>query len=211
MESPKQTSEVLKQQQQQQQCQDLEQQKTCRICLSEETDQDKFIDYCQCKGTIKYVHENCLKTYVMSKIQDQKANIQDIVKNKQQCDICKAEFLVSWKNQYQLINWKMFLQNEKTTMLVIIAGLVLIIGSIYFLTTSTKQLEEITNDDIKNVASVVLILMCSISILFLISCQTYMFFKYLIIKSIKINKIAKIEQNNQQQQNRQIQELNNKQ
>ncbi|KAL4497966.1 hypothetical protein ABPG72_014823 [Tetrahymena utriculariae] len=129
MESPKQTQKVQKKKK----IQDLEQQKTCRICLSEETSQDKFIDYCECKGTIKYVHELCLKTYVMSKIKDQQANLLDVNKNKQQCDICKAEFQVSWKNEYQLINWKSFLLNEKTTFLVIIAGLLLIIGSIYLL------------------------------------------------------------------------------
>ncbi|EWS74378.1 RING-variant domain protein (macronuclear) [Tetrahymena thermophila SB210] len=205
MESPKQTLEISKQQQ----CQDLESQKACRICLNEETSQDKFIDYCQCKGTIKYVHELCLKTYVMSKISDQQANLKDVVKNKQYCDICKAEFQVSWKNSYQLINWKKLLQNETATLLVIIAGFLIMIGSIIVMTSTRDKVEQITNDEIKNIVSVVIIILCCVSILFLLSCQTYIIYKYLIIKSIKINKIAKIEQNNEQ--NRHVNHQANKQ
>lgn len=34
--------------------------KECRICL--EKDSEEYINPCRCKGTIKYVHRECLDT-----------------------------------------------------------------------------------------------------------------------------------------------------
>ena len=54
-----------------------ESKKFCRICFSTKTDNEfgKFIRPCLCKGTIEYVHENCLKEWI---------NISD----KKKCTIC---------------------------------------------------------------------------------------------------------------------------
>ena len=35
----------------------------CRICFEQETEDDKFISPCMCKGTSKYVHYSCLTTW----------------------------------------------------------------------------------------------------------------------------------------------------
>tara|TARA_Y100000389_G_scaffold106011_1_gene102932 strand:+ start:3355 stop:4260 length:906 start_codon:yes stop_codon:yes gene_type:complete len=38
--------------------------KECRICFTEETDDNPFISPCMCKGTSKYIHENCLNQWI---------------------------------------------------------------------------------------------------------------------------------------------------
>lgn len=40
----------------------LEDEKICRICLEFETTDDKLIWPCRCAGSVKFVHEECLKT-----------------------------------------------------------------------------------------------------------------------------------------------------
>lgn len=42
---------------------------TCRICLCEtETESDPLISPCKCAGTMKYIHANCLKEWIKSKV-----------------------------------------------------------------------------------------------------------------------------------------------
>lgn len=39
---------------------------SCRICLEQDS-LDKLISPCNCDGTIKYIHMDCLKTWLLSK------------------------------------------------------------------------------------------------------------------------------------------------
>lgn len=55
----------------------------CRICFDTESLQKKLISPCKCTGSIEYVHEDCLKTWISLSNE----NIQLSI-----CDICKAEF-----------------------------------------------------------------------------------------------------------------------
>jgi RING-variant domain len=61
---------------------------TCRICL--ETDQaiKNFIRPCKCSGSIKYVHEGCLKTWLMSLGKDLDSS---------KCELCSTKFLMSFR------------------------------------------------------------------------------------------------------------------
>ena len=36
----------------------------CRICLEEESNYDLLINPCRCNGTSKYVHKNCINTWL---------------------------------------------------------------------------------------------------------------------------------------------------
>lgn len=55
----------------------------CRICFDVESEGKDLIIPCLCTGSIKYVHEECLKTWLTT-------SGQDIKKSK--CDICKHQF-----------------------------------------------------------------------------------------------------------------------
>lgn len=67
--------------------------KTCRICLLEGGDQeDPLIDPCECKGSIQYVHLNCVRHWMEGRL-----CLADKLKNvyfyKQlQCELCKKDY-----------------------------------------------------------------------------------------------------------------------
>lgn len=67
--------------------------KTCRICLLEgPADDDPLITPCSCKGSIRYVHLSCLRTWIKGRL-----NLQDNPKGsyfyKQlSCELCKASY-----------------------------------------------------------------------------------------------------------------------
>jgi len=54
--------------------------KMCRICL--ETDGD-LINVCNCKGSIGFVHKECIETWI---------NTTEIVEHQKMCQICKSEY-----------------------------------------------------------------------------------------------------------------------
>lgn len=59
----------------------------CRICFELETNRKKIIFPCNCSGSMKYVHEECLKLWIISSNQDIKSA---------QCDICKQDFTIEF-------------------------------------------------------------------------------------------------------------------
>ena len=62
-----------------------EPEKICRICLEtqENVKSGKFITPCFCSGSIRYIHEECLKKWIISKNMD---------KRKAACELCKRSF-----------------------------------------------------------------------------------------------------------------------
>ena len=40
--------------------------KICKICLEEDTRSEKIISPCKCKGSSKYIHEKCLRLWILS-------------------------------------------------------------------------------------------------------------------------------------------------
>lgn len=60
--------------------------KTCRICADTSCEKgDKWIHPCNCKGSLLWCHENCLKTWLK-------------YSNSQKCSICSFKFNIIFKN-----------------------------------------------------------------------------------------------------------------
>jgi hypothetical protein len=61
----------------------------CRICLEAETSSNKFVAPCFCTGSVKYIHEECLKTWIVSQAGDCSICV---------CELCgyifKMEFII---------------------------------------------------------------------------------------------------------------------
>ena len=53
--------------------------KSCRICLQEGRlkDDDNFIAPCGCSGSLKFVHENCLKRWLASVLEIEKLRTKE--------------------------------------------------------------------------------------------------------------------------------------
>ena len=65
----------------------------CRICLSEETDKDNnpLISPCNCSGTVQFIHLECLKLWLQTKITFRKYRCLNIlIKKPFQCELCKT-------------------------------------------------------------------------------------------------------------------------
>lgn len=65
---------------------------TCRICLSKSTNDDNpLISPCLCSGSVKYLHLNCLKQWLKSKVDIKNYDyITMITYDEGQCELCKA-------------------------------------------------------------------------------------------------------------------------
>ena len=66
----------------------------CRICLGEEHDNNNpLIDPCECSGTMKYIHLDCLRNLIKSKIKKTETDSCKIFTFKTlECDICKTPY-----------------------------------------------------------------------------------------------------------------------
>ena len=66
----------------------------CRICLSEEHEKlNPLIHPCNCDGTMKYIHLECLKLLIQSKIKKSENDFCKILTFKRlECEICKTVF-----------------------------------------------------------------------------------------------------------------------
>ncbi|CDR95642.1 FHA domain containing protein, putative [Babesia bigemina] len=66
----------------------------CRICLSESTDDDKLLCPCECKGSIKYVHAECMRRWIhLRAMKDSKESDQPLkaaLLCESTCELCKA-------------------------------------------------------------------------------------------------------------------------
>jgi hypothetical protein len=59
----------------------------CKICYEkEETSENKLIDPCICQGSMRYVHQDCLKTWIFNQ---EKVNPENA-----KCEICKTAYLM---------------------------------------------------------------------------------------------------------------------
>ena len=59
----------------------------CRICFDGESENNLLIAPCKCTGSMRSVHEECLKKWIISSEQDIKLAACDICKEKFQMDI----------------------------------------------------------------------------------------------------------------------------
>ena len=95
--------------------------KICRICYSEEdpiNDIDNpFVEPCQCSGSVKYVHLNCLKEWIHTKYIiniEKNENFLFFIIKPLECDICKSifpDYIKHNNKSYQLIDFEPEFQN----------------------------------------------------------------------------------------------------
>lgn len=61
--------------------------KICRICLETEICSDKFIRPCKCSGSVKFVHEECLKSWLVSLNKELDGS---------KCEICSTQYKMNF-------------------------------------------------------------------------------------------------------------------
>ena len=100
-------------------------QKLCKICYEKEDKaDDKIINPCFCEGTMKYIHENCLKQWIQKK--DNMSYIR--------CEICKYEYKIMLHMKYKFSLNKMSTTCKNLVSLIIIASVILsLVFSIFYI------------------------------------------------------------------------------
>ena len=84
----------------------------CRICLGEEIKELKnpIITPCKCKGTMKYIHLECLRAWIKQRVEIKEKQSTTIITWKSlNCELCKSPypFAVYFNGHiYELINYK---------------------------------------------------------------------------------------------------------
>lgn len=67
---------------------DVQEETTCRICMEPASPNLPLISPCKCSGSVKYIHEECLKTWIIS----QEGDIDE-----GKCELCHTSFLMEFK------------------------------------------------------------------------------------------------------------------
>lgn len=86
---------------------------TCRICLSEEEEnvyynsnfKNPLITPCECIGSVKYVHLECLQTWLQSKVnvKENGEHTTQILWKNLDCELCKTQYSnFVWQNEHNL-------------------------------------------------------------------------------------------------------------
>lgn len=68
----------------------------CRICFDSNSANSPLISPCNCKGSSQYIHENCLIQWIAS---------QSINHLKRTCEICKADYRLSYSHSNKSSIW----------------------------------------------------------------------------------------------------------
>ena len=79
---------------------------TCRICYERQTSRENpLLSPCRCDGTVKYLHLNCLKMWIKSKVTTRQTDNSVTYQWKTiECDICKLELPLTLKTKTAQVN-----------------------------------------------------------------------------------------------------------
>lgn len=130
--------------------------KVCRICYEGDKLNNYLIQPCRCEGSMKYIHEDCLKTWL------------DTLQKGLTCEICNQRFYIKFfmeKNKSKSLQRKYIKKLCKglTIMLVVIAILYI---TIYFLINTAFEFTVEKNTTLHLILSISSLLVLSTTFLF---------------------------------------------
>lgn len=65
----------------------------CRICLSEDEEDNPIVSECMCIGSVKYIHLNCIREWLDSKMHKKEtAYVNSYIWRGLECEICKTYY-----------------------------------------------------------------------------------------------------------------------
>ena len=111
--------------------------KICRICFEKETKLNPLISPCLCEGTIKFVHQSCLKNWI---------KISNIKPEFSKCEICKCKYKIRYfkDRKFNKVAFKKFI----LYLICFFFGMVFIIGflilCIYHFALDNNKIEKKT-------------------------------------------------------------------
>ena len=104
--------------------------KRCRICYEEDESLSDFLFPCKCNGSIKWVHEKCIKEWIT-------------ISGKNYCPQCKYTYVVKKTCNYPRLSFLSKKRNIRFVSLFIMTLLVLVIGLLKYLIIGVKSNSKI--------------------------------------------------------------------
>ena len=126
--------------------------KSCRICMEGDSS-FALLSPCKCSGSIKYIHEECLKTWLVSHNEDLSESC---------CELCKTPLLMEFtmKHKCQIKNSCNNGLNSCVFVPIFIAIVIILFVIVYLL--SDKYLSSSSGSDEKGY-TIALIITCGLS------------------------------------------------
>ncbi|OMJ86982.1 hypothetical protein SteCoe_11378 [Stentor coeruleus] len=127
--------------------------KICRICMEPENQENPLLSPCKCSGTIRYIHEECLKTWLVS-------HFEDIAKSC--CELCKASFTMEFKMKAKCQPQNSCSAGLSSCMFIPILSAIVVILFVIICLLTDRYLTTSSADEEK-VYTIALIITCAIS------------------------------------------------
>jgi RING-variant domain len=145
--------------------------RVCRICYSTEVSSSALVSPCKCTGSIKYVHEDCLKAWLTSK---------GFSAQSHSCELCSHPYEVDSKFEHSF-SVKNLLKSELSTVVFLVTLISLLVLLIMLIIYLCDQYQNSTDS---SQAYYVLFIVGSSALLVLI-----VILIVFVVKSIFINKV----------------------
>lgn len=101
----------------------------CKICYEGRSEANVLLNPCLCEGSMKYIHLNCLKTWITK----QHGNPEEAF-----CEICKYKYTMKYKTKKMFSKIKCYAYTEKFLTLIAAVAIILGIVSVIFYTIYTR-------------------------------------------------------------------------
>ncbi|KAL4481103.1 hypothetical protein ABPG72_015058 [Tetrahymena utriculariae] len=106
---------------------------SCKICLEEgdSEKQGKIFTPCQCTGTCKWIHEECLKEWIISRYVHLQTsnNPRDFLKA--ECEICKYRYNMKFETQQKFYRSSIYTKDGKKSFITCICSMLCIVAYIF--------------------------------------------------------------------------------
>lgn len=101
--------------------------KNCRICYEKETETEILISPCLCQGSMKFIHDSCLKTWITNNHKNSAESCS--------CEICKFEFKMTYKiiKTFSKVKYKTFCHRTLYLLISLLACIILIDFFVYII------------------------------------------------------------------------------
>lgn len=135
----------------------------CRICFEHGNDESPLISPCRCSGSVRYIHEECLKTWLVS--QD-----GDLAEGK--CELCKTKYIMTFEISNKCVPKESLRQGISHFLFIPLLSAVVAMLFVIVYLLADKYLAEA--DSQERGYMIALIIVCGISglVIFLLICNS---------------------------------------
>jgi hypothetical protein len=137
----------------------------CRICFEPQEAGNPFLIPCNCSGSVKYIHEACLKVWLVSKEQ----NLEDV-----HCELCNTKYDMEFKFRKRCAPRELFHQSTLQWAFLPVLGIILgMMVMVLWLITSRLDDQKTQNEKAYTITLIGTCGMCCIAVVYMCFTSVY--------------------------------------